>query len=81
MGKFMVRTTDHTNSNKVYERVFDGQWNAHISVWSEDMVTSDNRQKPECTGNCTVSVYTMKKEPGRSGNKVKILTLSVRECV
>jgi hypothetical protein len=52
-----------------------------LQVWSEDMVTSDDRKNPDCTGKCTVSVFTMAKEPDRTGNKVKILTLSVRECL
>jgi hypothetical protein len=52
-----------------------------LQVWSEDMVTSDDRKNSDCTGKCTVSVFTMAKEPDRTGNKVKILTLSVRECL
>mmetsp|Transcript_14053 Transcript_14053/g.41750 ORF Transcript_14053/g.41750 Transcript_14053/m.41750 type:complete len:627 (-) Transcript_14053:2135-4015(-) len=81
MGKYLVRVTDHSGGGKKTERVLDGQWTPHISVWSEDMVTSDDPKKPDCTGKCSVQVFTMAKEVGRTGNKVKILTLSARECL
>jgi hypothetical protein len=81
MGKYLVRITDHSAGAKKTENVFDGQWAPHISVLSEDLVTSDDRANPTCTGKCTVSIFSLVKEAGRTGNKVKILTLSVRECL
>lgn len=80
MGKYRVTITDHSQHTET-SKVLDGQWSAHISVWSEDMVSSDDPRHADCTGDCSLTVTTMPPVPGRSGNKVKILTLSVRECV
>ena len=33
-----------------------------------------------CTGRCDVEIITNPMIPGRKGNKVKVLTLSTREC-
>jgi len=79
MGQFQVTVKDlETGVETVKE--LDGLWKAKISVWSDNAVLSD-RDVNGCTGHCTVEIRTKPQVDGRSyGNKVKILTLSAREC-
>jgi hypothetical protein len=80
MGTMQVTVVDlKTNASVITE--LDGHWESKISVWSDNQVTYDKARPAACTGKCLVQVRTNPILPGRAGNKVKILTLSVRECV
>lgn len=78
MGLMEVSVLDR-NTKTVSNMEVDGLWESQISVWSDVQVTSDNESI--CTGDCIVRVTTKPQEKERNGNKVKILTLSARECV
>ena len=78
MGTFCVTVHD-MNTNKETKMEADGLWDAHISVWSDIQVTRDD--EPACTGKCLVRIKSNPHMHGRDGNKVKVLTLSVRKCM
>ena len=85
MGTFRVQVRDYGDDTKkkrqpnaVTDNFVDGLWAAPISVWSDVQITEDN--VPGCTGYCEITVVTNPMEKGRDGNKVKLLTLSVRRC-
>jgi hypothetical protein len=80
MGTFTIVVQDR-ETNKVTSVEADGLWEPRISIPSDLQVTSDNLQDPGCTGKCRVTVLTNPQEPSRKGNKVKIVTLSVRKCI
>jgi len=78
MGTFSVTVTDLITNKNTTQRL-DGLWLPRISVPSDVQITSDD--DPGCTGKCKVTVTTDKQVEGRTGNKVKIVTLSARECL
>ena len=78
MGTFTVTVTDEQTGVETTTKV-DGLWQPRISVPSDFPVTKD--EVPGCTGQCKVRVTTDPLVPERGGNKVKITTLSARECV
>ena len=78
MGQFSV-TVEDKESGRSTTVDLDGLWAAHISVWSDNQIVGDDAVGA-CTGKCTVVVRTKAQVPGRGGNKVKVLTLSAREC-
>ena len=78
MGTFSVTVTDLV-TNKETTTKLDGLWKPRISVPSDIQITSDT--DPGCTGKCKVKVTTDPQIEGRKANKVKIVTLSVRECL
>ena len=78
MGQFLVEVENSENSRRTSLEL-DGLWNPHISVWSDNQITKDD-DVGACEGKCKVTIRTKPKIAGRSGNKVKILTLSAREC-
>ena len=81
MGKMLVEIEDKNRPaagpKKSVE--LDGLWNAHISVWSDQALYEDDENV--CTGHCSVKITTLPQIAGRNGNKVKVLTLSARECL
>jgi len=81
MGKFTAVVHDLHTEKTTKPKQLDTLWKAHISVWSEDLLTTDDSEHPDCTGKCKVTVTTLPQVDGRDGNKVKILTLSVRPCI
>ena len=78
MGQFFVDVENSNNGRRTSVEL-DGLWNPHISVWSDNQITKDD-DVGACEGKCKVTIRTKPKIAGRSGNKVKILTLSAREC-
>lgn len=78
MGTFTVTVTDDKTGKETVTKV-DGLWKPRISIPSDFPVTQDN--EPACTGKCTVKIITDPEIEGRNGNKVKVVTLSARECV
>ena len=78
MGEYTARVTDH-NTKKTFEQQVDGIWAAQISV-PEDIPLTPPNVDARCTGNCTITILTHPMKPGRSGNKVKIMTVSARTC-
>ena len=78
MGTFTATVTDLATSKETTKKV-DGLWKPRISVPSDIQITSDD--DPGCTGKCKVKVTTDAQIEGRAANKVKIVTLSVRECL
>jgi len=78
MGKFTIEIQDMTTSKNTTMDA-DGLWKPHISVWSDIQASKD--EDPSCTGKCRVSIRTHPQVEGRSGNKVKVLTLSARKCI
>jgi hypothetical protein len=78
MGTFTVVVTDLTTGVQTTTQG-DGLWKPKISIPSDIPITKDN--VPGCTGRCSIRVTTDPQIQGREGNKVKIMTLSARECV
>ena len=78
MGTFNVTVTDQRTGVET-TTIIDGLWQPKISVPSDLPITSDGF--PGCTGQCKVRVTTNPQIEGRRGNKVKIVTLSARECL
>ena len=78
MGKMHVTVIDLDNGSETSMEL-DSLWEAKISIWSDNQITSDDI--PACTGRCLLRVQTLPQVEGRDGNKAKILTLSVRECI
>ena len=76
-----VTVTDALRQTTSAPVELDGQWQAHISVWSDNLVSTDDVQAPDCTGKCTVRVVSGGQVAGRMDNKVKLLTVSVRPCI
>ena len=80
MGTFTVMVRDLATQLETTMEV-DGLWTPHISVPSDIQLVQDNAMPVACTGHCAVIVRTHPEIPGRGGNKVKIVTLSVRKCL
>ena len=81
MAQFQIETRD-LRTGKVTTVDEDGLWEPHISVWSDNQVTTD--EHPGCTGRCEITVSTkpiVDPVERRGKNKVKVLTLSVRKCI
>jgi len=78
MGQFTAEV-ENSENGRLTKVELDGLWNPHISVWSDNQLTKDD-DVGACTGKCKVHIRTKPLIGGRSGNKVKILTLSAREC-
>lgn len=85
MGTFRVEVRDFGDDakktkppKKITTKDVDGLWESPISVWSDERITEDS--DPGCTGYCEISIVTYPTAPGRTGNKVKILTVSARRC-
>ena len=79
MGKLLVEVENTDNGRKTIKEL-DGLWSPRISVWSDNKIINDDDYAGACTGKCKVTIRTKPQIVGRSGNKVKILTLSAREC-
>jgi hypothetical protein len=79
MGTLNVTVTDLSNNEQTASMMIDGLWKSSISVPSDIQITSD--EKAGCTGRCNVRITTNPQVSGRAGNKVKIMTLSARECL
>jgi hypothetical protein len=84
MGTFTVKVQDHGSSiqpqhHHSYEMNVDGIWKPHISVPSDVAIQGTN-DAGTCSGSCTVTILTHDIKPQRTGNKVKIMTLSARKC-
>ncbi|CAB9531009.1 expressed unknown protein [Seminavis robusta] len=79
MGTFTVTVKDLKTNQETTKTGVDGLWKPQISVPNDMQITEDDT--PACTGKCTVEITTDPQIPGRTGNKVKIVTLSARECV
>ena len=78
MGIFTVEV-ENMETRVVKAVELDGLWNPKISVWSDNQITQDD-DMGACTGKCKVRIKTHLEVKGREGNKVKILTISAREC-
>ncbi len=85
MGTFKVEVRDFGDDvrktkppKKITRKDVDGLWESPISVWSDERITEDS--DPGCTGYCEISIATNPTVAGRTGNKVKILTVSARRC-
>jgi len=78
MGTMNVTVTD-LDTNTQTEKFIDGLWQPRISIPSDIQITSD--ESPGCTGRCTVRATTNPMIKSRGANKVKITTLSARECL
>jgi len=80
MGAFTIAVLDRRTQRKTVLEV-DGLWTPRISVPSDIALAEDDASPPVCTGECQISVTTQPQVQGRNGNKVKIVTLSVRKCI
>jgi hypothetical protein len=78
MGQFTVEV-ENVETQRLTTVDLDGLWNPRISVWSDNQITQDN-DMGACTGKCQVRIKTKPQVVGRNGNKVKVLTVSAREC-
>ena len=86
MGKMTVTVEDRFHDHRIHRMDIDGQWEPRISVPSDVQLIGHQNEAWEepgigCSGDCSVTVTTHPQIPGRKGNKVKILTLSVRPCL
>ena len=79
VGTFSVAVEDLTQRAKTKPLVIDCLWEPHISIPVDIAVT--NEEPTECSGKCRVVIRTHKEIPGRGGNLIKIMSLSVRECI
>lgn len=80
MGVFTVTLLDKNTLQQTSLEV-DGLWKPTISVPSDIALTEDLASPMACTGRCSITVTTQPEIKGRNGNKVKIITLSVRKCI
>ena len=80
MGAFTITVTDRNTQQQTSLEV-DGLWKPRISVPSDIALTEDSASPVACTGQCQITVTTKPQIAGRSANKVKIVTLSVRKCI
>lgn len=81
MAQFTVDVKDMRRNNKTTTTKVDGLWKPHISVPADVEVTADSLSNVGCTGFCTVRVTVDPRPTGREGvNRVKVMSLSVREC-
>ena len=80
MGSFTVQVHDY-NTGQETTMEADGLWAPRISVPSDFALVQDKYTPVACTGHCSITVTTHPEKPGRGGNKVKIVTLSVRKCI
>jgi hypothetical protein len=81
MGTFTVTVTDLVTGHETTSKGVDGLWKPRISVPHDIQITPDDGIPPACTGVCSVQITTDPQIEGRTGNKVKIVTLSARQCV
>ena len=90
MGTFTVTVKDLV-THKSYEIDYDGIWEPRISVPADiplvptsttttAAIKNGEQLDYTCSGKCLVTVRTHPKHPDRTGNKVKIMTLSSRQC-
>lgn len=84
MGQMVVTIDDKTN-NKRRAVEIDSLWDTKISVPYDTQLIAPGDPLREhgkgCSWNSTVTVTTKPMVEGRAGNKVKIITLSVRPCI
>jgi hypothetical protein len=79
VGTMTVTVVDTVQQTETVPQTFDLVWKPRISIPSDFPLTSD--ETPQCTGSCQVRVSTNAAIPGRGGNTVKIMSLSVRHCL
>jgi hypothetical protein len=79
VGKFTVMVKDMTQNTTTLPVEIDCLWDPRISIPVDIQLTRDD--KAECTGNCEVILATHPEIPGRGGNLIKIISLSVRRCI
>jgi hypothetical protein len=77
MGSFTVKIVDLVTKGYISGRGWTLE-SPHIGLVGIQVTQDDDAA---CTGKCIVSVHTHPQVAGRNGNKVKVLTLSARECV
>jgi hypothetical protein len=81
MGMYTISLTNVLTNNAT-TKIVDGIWKPRISVPADLQINSDNiHDDGSCTGKCIVKITTHPQILGRAGNKVKIMTLSVRKCI
>jgi hypothetical protein len=79
VGTFSVFVEDLSQQTKTAPTTIDCLWKPHISIPFDVQITSD--EQTECSGKCQIVLRTHKEIPDRGGNLVKIMSLSVRECI
>jgi hypothetical protein len=79
VGTMTVSVFDRVKATETAPQTFDLVWKPRISIPADFQLTSDDT--PQCTGSCQVRVTTHAEIPGRGGNLVKIMSLSVRHCL
>ena len=86
MGQMVVTIGDRTRGKQTSVEI-DSLWEPRISVPSDvPLIESRDRRgffehDVGCSGDSTITITTKPMVEGRSGNKVKIVTLSVRPCI
>lgn len=80
VGTFNVTMVDHTTHHVTTVDV-DTLWAPRISIPVDIPIADDMANPVACTGNCSLTLTTHPEVLGRGGNKVKIVTLSVRRCM
>lgn len=85
VGTFTVSVEDLRTNKTTAPQTFDCLWQPRISIPVDFQLTRSQqppvRSNQQCTGKCRVSVRTLPEIKGRGGNKIKIMSLSVRKCV
>ncbi len=84
MGKMTVTVYDNLK-DRTFVTEIDSLWKPRISVPNDVQLIGRNEMWYEvedgCSGNCSVTVTSNPLVEGRGGNKIKILSLSVRPCI
>jgi hypothetical protein len=79
VGTFSVTVEDLVRNTISSIDKIDCLWKPRISVPADVQIAAD--QTTECTGKCKITILTHAEVPGRRGNLIKIMSLSVRECL
>ena len=84
MGKMIVTVQDRIHDREFVTEI-DSLWEPTISVPNDVQLIASGELWYEvedgCSGNCSITVTSQPIVEGRGGNKIKILTLSVRPCI
>ena len=84
MGQMTVTIHDRIKDRETMVEI-DSLWKPRISVPSDVQLIAANNpwdeQELGCSANCSITITSKPLVEGRTGNKIKLLTLSVRPCI
>jgi hypothetical protein len=84
MGKMVVKIHDRVRKKETVKEI-DSLWEPKISIPHDVQLIAANdffaERENGCSGDCSVTITSLPMVGGRSGNKIKLVTLSVRPCI